>query len=95
MIAEYNKQLGEKLQNEVAEKDVAINELQNNVKQLNSFQMESTKEKVALCEELNKVFSVKEVLNTKLTAELEKNVILDESKREIQNNANLQVAIIF
>ncbi|XP_065161337.1 myosin-J heavy chain-like [Atheta coriaria] len=91
LIAEYNKQLGEKLQNEVAEKDVAINELQNNVKQLNSFQMESTKEKVALCEELNKVFSVKEVLNTKLTAELEKNVILDESKREIQNSANLQL----
>lgn len=81
-----------RLQTEVAERDEAITELQNNVEQLNHIQLENTKDKTALCEELNEIFNQKNALKTQLDEELTKNACLNESQKEFENVTQSQVS---
>lgn len=83
-----------RLQTEVAERDEAITELQNNVEQLNHIQLENTKDKTALCEELTEAFNQKNALKNQLDDELTKNACLNESRREYENVAQSQVNLI-
>lgn len=91
IIAEYNKQLGEKLKNEVEIREQAIAELQNSVSILNSAHVENTKDKIALCVELSEVCTVKNQLSGYLDAEMQKNSTLGQSKKEYENAINTRV----
>ncbi|GJQ81440.1 hypothetical protein Trydic_g14597 [Trypoxylus dichotomus] len=85
-IAEYNKQLGDRLQTEIDQRDAVISELQENIKKLGEMQKASVKEKAALCEELTEVCSFKEILSNKLENEMSKNIKISESKKELETN---------
>ncbi|XP_017770202.1 PREDICTED: girdin-like [Nicrophorus vespilloides] len=82
MMAQYNKQLEQKLREEVAERDDTITKLKTNMELLHNMQMENSKEKVALCEELNQVFHRKTELDGKLAVQLERNMMLSEHKHD-------------
>ncbi|KAF2903765.1 hypothetical protein ILUMI_02409 [Ignelater luminosus] len=91
IIAEYNKQLGEKLQCEVAERDEKISELQGNVVKLNNAQVENARDKVALCVELTEACTLNDQLNNSLVAEHQKSAHLDESKKQLESSASMQL----
>ncbi|KAF5279446.1 hypothetical protein FQA39_LY05556 [Lamprigera yunnana] len=91
IIADYNKQLGEKLQLEVVERDVKITELETNMIQLNNAQIENSKEKVALCVELKEVCSLNDKLNNSLEFEQQKIGELNETKKRIESTATFQL----
>lgn len=58
--------------NEMQEKDKTISKLQKSVEILNNAQTENTKDKIALCVELNEVATVKDQLSNTLTTEVKK-----------------------
>ncbi|KAF5292870.1 hypothetical protein FQR65_LT11122 [Abscondita terminalis] len=91
LIAEFNMQLGEKLQCEVDERDVKITELQSSMKELNNAQLETTKDKVALCVELKEVCSLNDQLNTTLEFEQQKMDELHQMKKLIEDTASLKL----
>ncbi|XP_030767919.1 myosin-11-like isoform X3 [Sitophilus oryzae] len=83
LIAEYNKQQGEKLKEEIIERDKVITQLKDNVQKLNELQIENAKEKLSLCYELNEVCQLKEKLSEVLNTEVRKNAELGQSKEAI------------
>ncbi|KAI4463458.1 hypothetical protein MML48_4g00008595 [Holotrichia oblita] len=91
VIAEYNKQLGDKLQAEIRDRDAIINELQQNIQKLSEMQKMSIKEKAALCEELTEVCSFKDILSNKLEDEISKNAKINESRKVLETNAVRQL----
>ncbi|KAJ8922098.1 hypothetical protein NQ315_004030 [Exocentrus adspersus] len=91
LIAEYNKQIGEKLKTEVHEKDQTILQLKTSVEKLNGIQIQNTKEKLSLCYELSEVCQMKEQLNNILSLEMQKNIALDDTKKEIVESASSQL----
>ncbi|XP_018564696.1 GRIP and coiled-coil domain-containing protein 2-like [Anoplophora glabripennis] len=91
VIAEYNKQIGEKLKTEVHVKDQTILQLRSSVEKLNDIQIQNTKEKLSLCYELSEVCQMKEQLNNILSLEMQKNVALDDKKKEIYESASTQL----
>lgn len=91
MIAEYNKSLGEKLKSEIADREKTILQLRTSVEKLNEVQIKNTKEKLALCYELSELSQEKEKLNNILSIEVKKNMVLDDSKKEIAKTATSQV----
>lgn len=95
IIAEYNKQIGEKLKTEVHQKDKTILQLRSSVEKLNDIQIQNTKEKLSLCYELSEVCQMKEQLNDILSLEMQKNIALDDKKKEIYESASCQVLNLF
>lgn len=91
VIAEYNKELGEKLKCEVEERDETINKLQKSMEVINNAHIENTKDKLALCMELKEVCSIKDQLNNNLDVELQKSSSLGQSKKELENATNSKV----
>ncbi|XP_031355711.1 putative leucine-rich repeat-containing protein DDB_G0290503 [Photinus pyralis] len=91
VIADYNKQLGEKLQCEVVERDVKISELESNMKELNNAQIEYAKDKVALCLELSEVSSLNEKLSNSLVSKHKKLDQLHDTKKQIESAASAQL----
>lgn len=83
VIAEYNKQIGIHLQNEVAERDKTIFDLQTNIDKLSSLHVEHSKDKEALSDELKQICHVKEQLNHRLELEIRKSETCSDYKREI------------
>ncbi|XP_068913610.1 putative leucine-rich repeat-containing protein DDB_G0290503 isoform X4 [Tenebrio molitor] len=93
LIAEFNKQLGEQLKNEVEVKDNTILELRQSLEKLSHIQIDSDKEKMTLCAQLSEVASVKEKLSDCLEMELKKNLHLDESKKKLETSTKSQLKI--
>lgn len=91
MIAEHNKQMGEKLQNAVVEKENTIHQLMFNVDKLNHLQIQNTQDKFNLCNELTQVSNAKDWLNSILSVEMQKSRAMDNSKKEVLNLATAQV----
>ncbi|KAG5898340.1 hypothetical protein JTB14_034323 [Gonioctena quinquepunctata] len=77
MIAEYNKELGKKLKSEIIEKDKTF--------------LKDNKDKLSLCYELSEICQIKDQLNSILSKEVEKNVALDNSKKEVVQSASSQM----
>ncbi|XP_050315228.1 putative leucine-rich repeat-containing protein DDB_G0290503 [Anthonomus grandis grandis] len=91
VMAEYSKKQGEKLKEEILERDRTINELQNNMQKLNEIQIQHAKEKLALCQELNEVSQLKDKLNDGLNNEVKKNVELGHSKEAMAKSVQFQM----
>lgn len=91
VIAECNKLLGEKLKVEVKQREETITMLQNNIKALSNANLETTRDKIALCVELSEINSKKEHLNNVLSQQIEKNYSLDETKRTCESEAMFKV----
>ncbi|CAH0547575.1 unnamed protein product [Brassicogethes aeneus] len=89
--SDFNKQVGEKLKNEVAQRDNTISELKGNMEKLNSLQMENAKEKLSLCYELSEVCNIKEQLSGVLSIEVQKNQALCEAQKDLESTATSQV----
>nr|XP_022900149.1 uncharacterized protein PFB0765w-like [Onthophagus taurus] len=94
IIAEFNKQLGERYQTEIAEKDELISELKATIKRLNNFQEDNVKEKVALCEELTEMCSIKDNLANKLEMEVKKSFFITESAKENECSVNEELKVL-
>nr|CAI5853036.1 unnamed protein product [Callosobruchus analis] len=91
MIAEYNKQIGDKLKCEIIERDKTILHLRSSVEKLNDIQIKNTKEKLSLCYELSEVCQIKEHLNSILSVQVQKNAALGDSKKELAQTASTQL----
>ncbi|VEN47911.1 unnamed protein product [Callosobruchus maculatus] len=91
MIAEYNKQIGDKLKCEIIERDKTILQLKSSVEKLNDIQIKNTKEKLSLCYELSEVCQIKEHLNSILSVQVQKNAALGDSKKELAQTASTQL----
>lgn len=87
--------MGDKLHNEVTERDVRITELQSGIQQLNNAQIESMKEKAALCTEINELCNFNNNLSHSLLSEHQKAITLDETREKMEFNAQKQVLINF
>lgn len=88
LIAEFNKQQGEKLKEEITHKDCIINHLKANIQKMSQMQMQVSKEKMDLCQELSEVPQLKE----KLISEVKKNAELDQSKEQMVKTVSCQVS---
>ncbi|XP_049818630.1 polyamine-modulated factor 1-binding protein 1 isoform X2 [Aethina tumida] len=91
LIADFNKQIGEKLKEEVIERDNTISLLRGNMDKLNYIQVENTKEKLSLCHELSEVCTIKEQLSTVLSTEVQRNYALCEANKDLESTATDQV----
>ncbi|CAH1980835.1 unnamed protein product [Acanthoscelides obtectus] len=91
MIAEYNKQIGDKLKTEIIERDKKILQLRSSVQELTGIQIKNTKEKMSLCCELSEVCQIKEHLNGVLSLQMRKNAALGDSKKELAQTASSQI----
>lgn len=85
MLAEFNKQIGERLESEVAERDKKIFQLEQSLGKLNEAHFESAKDKAALCIELNETCNQKDHLNNSLSEKSKTILHLDESNNAIKN----------
>lgn len=83
LIAEYNKQQGEKLKDEMTHRDSVITHLKANIQKMNQMHKQTSKEKLNLCQELSEVSQLKEKLNNILDSEVKKNAELDQSKEQM------------
>lgn len=72
-------------------REETISQLQNNIKALSNANLETTRDKLALCIELNEVCTAKENLNNTLNTEMQKNVSLDETKKMYEQNTTTKV----
>ncbi|XP_060519253.1 rho-associated protein kinase 2-like isoform X2 [Cylas formicarius] len=91
MIAEFNKQQGDKLKEEIMHKEGEISRLRASVHKLNQAQIRSAEEKRSLCSELDEACRVKEQLSQVLDNEVRKSAELDRSKGDAVKSANSQV----
>lgn len=89
MIVEFNKQVGERLESEIAEKDKKIFELEASLGKLSEAHFENAKDKVALCIELNETSNKKDHLNNALTEKCKTVLCLDESNNAIKSKVEL------
>ncbi|KAJ8981515.1 hypothetical protein NQ317_011751 [Molorchus minor] len=78
MVAEYNKNIGEKLKSEVIEKDQTISHLRSSVEKLNDIQL-------SLCYELSELCQMKDKLN------IRRNTALGDSKKELLESTSTQL----
>lgn len=83
--------LGEKLKMEVKQREEIILHLQKNIKTLSSANLESTKDKMALCMELNEASCAKQHLNTVLDTEIKKNSTIQEERHQVESDAATKV----
>ncbi|XP_044271669.1 putative leucine-rich repeat-containing protein DDB_G0290503 isoform X2 [Tribolium madens] len=93
LIAEFNKQLGEQLKNEVEVKENTITELKQSLEKLSYIQIDTDKERMTLCAQLSEISTVKEKLSDCLELELKKNLHLDETKKKLENSTKSQLKI--
>ncbi|RZC14226.1 DUF3584, SCP-1, MAP65 ASE1 and/or CALCOCO1 domain containing protein, partial [Asbolus verrucosus] len=93
LVAEFNKQLGEQLKNEVEVKENTILELRQSLEKLSHIQIDNDKEKMTLCAQLSEISSVKDKLTDCLEMELQKNMHLDESKKKLECTTKSQLKI--
>ncbi|XP_015840112.1 early endosome antigen 1 isoform X2 [Tribolium castaneum] len=93
LIAEFNKQLGEQLKNEVEVKENTISELKQSLEKLSYIQIDTDKERMTLCAQLSEISTVKEKLSDCLELELKKNLHLDETKKKLENSTKSQLKI--
>lgn len=93
MIAEHNKQVGEELKCKIVEKENTIQKLTSNMDKLNIMQIQNTREKMNLFNELSQISNTKDWLKNVLNVEMQKCKNLDISKKEVLNSATTQVYI--
>lgn len=77
------------------QREETISQLQHNIKELSNANLETTKDKIALCMELNQACTAKEYLNKSLNTEMEKNISLDETKKSCQEDVMNKVMCLF
>lgn len=93
LIAEYNKQQGEKLKEEITHRDSVITHLKANIQKMNQMHKQASKEKLNLCQELSEVSQLKEKLNNILDSEVKKNAELGQSKEQMVKTVSCQVSV--
>lgn len=71
---------------EVKQREETISQLQNSIKALSNANLETTRDKIALCMELNEVAVAKEHLSNSLNTEIKKNISLDELRKDHEND---------
>lgn len=91
ILADCNKLLGEKLKMEVKQREETITQLQNNIKTLSNANLETTRDKIALCMELNEASNAKDYLSNVLETEVKKSATVEESKKQSETEALTKV----
>lgn len=76
------------------QREETISQLQNNIKALSSANLESTRDKLALCMELSEASTAKEHLSNVLSTEIKKNSTIEESKKHCENEAVAKVLLL-
>lgn len=76
---------------EVKNREETITQLQNNIKALSNANLESTRDKIALCMELTEASTTKDHLNNVLNTAIKKNASIEAKIKQEESNAITKV----